>query len=102
MVSISLSNEMGSVVTENSPTPVEASPARRQNTRDKKTTSAPEKPATSKPKPNAVPEANNISHSSVKNVGTRPSNKSNYFKDSRTSSNNSTPKPALLMQDGSE
>jgi len=48
---------VGSVVTENSPTPVEAPPARRQNTRDKKTTSTPEKPATSKPKPNAVPEA---------------------------------------------
>jgi len=53
----SLKCSVGSVVAENSPTPVEAPPARRQNTRDKKTTSAPEKPATSKPKPKVVPEA---------------------------------------------
>jgi len=47
---------MGSVVAENSPTPVEAPPAQRQNTGDKKTTSTPEKPAASKPKPATAPE----------------------------------------------
>ena len=41
---------------ENSSTPVEAPPARRQNTGDKKTTNTPEKLAASKPKPAAVPE----------------------------------------------
>jgi len=39
---------------------------------------------------------------SGKDFGTRPSEKQNYFKDSHTSSNNSIPKTALLMQDGSE
>ncbi|KAG4101188.1 hypothetical protein H8356DRAFT_1074618 [Neocallimastix lanati (nom. inval.)] len=38
---------------------------------------------------------------SGKDFGTRPSEKQNYFKDSRTSSNNPIPKTALLMQDGS-
>jgi len=41
-------------------------------------------------------------HNSGKDFGTRPSEKQNYFKDSRTSSNNPIPKTALLMQDGSE
>ncbi|KAG4100308.1 hypothetical protein H8356DRAFT_1346279 [Neocallimastix lanati (nom. inval.)] len=40
----------------NSSTPVEAPPARRQNTGDKKTTNTPEKLAASKPKPAAAPE----------------------------------------------
>jgi len=35
-------------------------------------------------------------------VGTRPGDIQNYYKDSRTSSNNQIPKTALLMQDGSE
>ena len=39
---------------------------------------------------------------SGKDFGTRPSEKQNYFKDSRTSSNNPIPKTALLMQDGSQ
>ena len=41
-------------------------------------------------------------HNSGKDFGTRPSVKQNYYKDSRTSSNNPIPKTALLMQDGSE
>jgi len=44
------------VVAENSPTPVEALPARRQNTGDQETTSAPEKSAATKPKPAAAAE----------------------------------------------
>ncbi|ORY26738.1 hypothetical protein LY90DRAFT_513675 [Neocallimastix californiae] len=52
----SLKSSVGSVAAENSPTPVEAPPARRQNTGDKKTTSTPEKPAASKPKPAAAAE----------------------------------------------
>jgi len=44
------------VVAENSPTLVEAPPSRLQNTGDKKTTSTPEKPAASKPKPATAPE----------------------------------------------
>ena len=52
----SLKNSVDSVVAENSPTPVEAPPAQRQNTGDKKNTSIPENPATSKPKPAAAPE----------------------------------------------
>ncbi|KAG4093645.1 hypothetical protein H8356DRAFT_1081201 [Neocallimastix lanati (nom. inval.)] len=45
-----------SVVAENSPMPIKAHPAGRQNIGDKKTTSAPEKPAVSKPKPAVAPE----------------------------------------------
>ncbi|KAG4090259.1 hypothetical protein H8356DRAFT_1279700 [Neocallimastix lanati (nom. inval.)] len=41
-------------------------------------------------------------HSSGKDVGTRPSNRKNYYKDSHTSSNNPIPKTAFLMQDGSD
>jgi len=41
-------------------------------------------------------------HNGGKDFSTRPSEKQNYFKDSRTSSNNPIPKTALLMQDGSE
>jgi len=52
----SLKSSVGSVTAESSPTPVEAPPSRRQNTRDKKVTSTPEKPAASKPKPAAAPE----------------------------------------------
>jgi len=54
----SLKSSVGIVVAESSPTPVEAPPARRQNTGDKKTTGNPEKPAASKPKPATAPEAN--------------------------------------------
>jgi len=53
----SLKSSVGSLVAEISPTPVEPPPARRQNTGDKKTTCAPEKPAASKPKPDAPHEA---------------------------------------------
>jgi len=52
----SLKSSVGSVVADNSPLPVEAPPARRQNTGDKKTTNTPEKPAASKPKPAVAPE----------------------------------------------
>jgi len=52
----SLKSSVGSVAAENSPTPVEAPPARRQNTGDKKTTSTPEKLASSKPKPAVASE----------------------------------------------
>ena len=49
---------VGSVSAENSPTPVEAPPTRRQNTWDKKTINTPEKSAASKPKPaTSKPEA---------------------------------------------
>ncbi|KAG4094851.1 hypothetical protein H8356DRAFT_997862, partial [Neocallimastix lanati (nom. inval.)] len=41
-------------------------------------------------------------HNSGKDFSTRPSEKHNYYKDSRTSSNNPIPKTALLMQAGSE
>ena len=44
----------------------------------------------------------NYNHNSSKVVGTRPNEKPNYYKDSRTSSKNPIPKTALLMQDGSE
>ncbi|KAG4097740.1 hypothetical protein H8356DRAFT_940515 [Neocallimastix lanati (nom. inval.)] len=44
----------------------------------------------------------NHNHNSGKDFSTRPSEKQNYFKDSRTSSNNPIPKTALLMQDWSE
>ncbi|KAG4101176.1 hypothetical protein H8356DRAFT_933203 [Neocallimastix lanati (nom. inval.)] len=47
----SLKSSVGSVAAENSPTPVEAPPARRQNTGNKKTSNTPEKP-----KPTAIPE----------------------------------------------
>ena len=52
----SLKSSVGSVTAENSFTPVEAPPARRQNTGDKKTTSTPEKLASSKPKPAVASE----------------------------------------------
>ncbi|ORY08494.1 hypothetical protein LY90DRAFT_519023 [Neocallimastix californiae] len=52
----SLKSSVGSVTAENSFTPVEAPPARRQNTGDKKTTSTPEKPAALKPKPAVAAE----------------------------------------------
>ncbi|KAG4101390.1 hypothetical protein H8356DRAFT_932983 [Neocallimastix lanati (nom. inval.)] len=52
----SLKSSVGSVAAKSGPTPVEAPPSRRQNTGDKKTTSTPEKPAVSKPKPAAAPE----------------------------------------------
>jgi len=52
----SLKSSVGSVVADNSPMPVEAPPARRQNTGDKKTTNTPEKPAASKPKPAVATE----------------------------------------------
>ncbi|ORY21669.1 hypothetical protein LY90DRAFT_515973 [Neocallimastix californiae] len=41
-------------------------------------------------------------HNSGKDFSTRPREKQNYYKDSRTSSNNPIPKTALLMQAGSE
>ncbi|KAG4100932.1 hypothetical protein H8356DRAFT_1034704 [Neocallimastix lanati (nom. inval.)] len=41
-------------------------------------------------------------HNSGKDFSTMPSEKQNYYKDSRTSSNNPIPKTALLMQAGSE
>ncbi|KAG4102924.1 hypothetical protein H8356DRAFT_1377622 [Neocallimastix lanati (nom. inval.)] len=41
-------------------------------------------------------------HNGGKDVDTRPSERQNYYKDFRTSSNNSIPKSVLLMQDGSE
>jgi len=53
----SLKSSVSSVVAENSPTPAKASQAWRQNTGDKKTTTTPEKPAASKPKPAGAPEA---------------------------------------------
>ncbi|KAG4086279.1 hypothetical protein H8356DRAFT_1297993 [Neocallimastix lanati (nom. inval.)] len=44
----------------------------------------------------------NYNHNSGNDFSTRPSEKQNCYKDSRTSSNNPIPKTALLMQDGSE
>ena len=52
-----LKSLVGSVVAENSPMLVKAPPAWFQNTGDKKTTSAPEKPVSLKPKLAAAPEA---------------------------------------------
>ena len=52
----SLKSSVGSVAADNSPTPLEAPPARPQNTGDKKATNTPEKPATQKPKPAAAAE----------------------------------------------
>jgi len=53
----SLKSSVSSVVAENR---AEAPLARRQNTGDKKTTSTPEKPAASKSKPAATPEASKL------------------------------------------
>ncbi|KAG4097413.1 hypothetical protein H8356DRAFT_1078034 [Neocallimastix lanati (nom. inval.)] len=44
----------------------------------------------------------NNNHNSGKDVNTRPNDRQNHYKDSRTSSNNPISKTALLMQDGSE
>ena len=52
----SLKSLVSSVVAKNSPTPVEAPPARRQNRGDKKSTNTPKKPTASKPKPYAASE----------------------------------------------
>jgi len=41
-------------------------------------------------------------HNGGKDVGTRPSERQNYYKDSCTSSNNPIPKTTFLMQDGSD
>ena len=62
----SLKSSVGSVVAEISPRPVETLPAQRQNTGDKKTTSAPEKSAVSKPKPAMAPEASKSEASKLK------------------------------------